>query len=264
MGNSKDRLTGSLTGNLMGNSAGDMAGNLTGGTAASTFSQYKTLLWKDVRQEFRTFDSLSSMGIYAVLVLMVFGAVLGQNASGVEVQNIASGLFWTLIVFTSLMGLNRTFATERQNGALEGVLLCPIDHSVIFLAKATSNFLLLLIVEIIAIPIFWFLFLTTVSLSECAALAVVPLLLGSVGIAGVGTLLSTISSHTRGRDVMLAVLLVPLLFPLLYACAACTSALFVGSVGWDEIFLTSVALSAGYDVIMLLLSWVLYDFVVSA
>ncbi len=230
---------------------------------AHAFSQYKTLLSKDLRQEFRTFEALSSMGIYAVLVLMVFGAVLGQNANSIDVLNIAGGLFWTLIVFTSLMGLNKSFGSERQNGAIEGVMLTPIDRSLIFLAKATSNFLLLCVVEIIAVPLFWFLFLTTVNVSNTAPLATLPLLLGSIGIAGVGTLLSTISSNTRGRDVMLAVLFVPVMFPLLYACATCTSALIVGSVGWEETFVTSIVLAAGFDVVMLLLCWVLYDFVVS-
>lgn len=229
----------------------------------NSFQQYKTLLAKDLRQEFRTFDALSSMGIYAVLVLMVFGAVLGQNAAGFDVLNIASGLLWALVVFTSLMGLNRAFAAERQNATLEGIMLVPMDRSLIFLAKATSNFLLLLLVEVVAVPIFWFLFLTTVSVGETAALAVVPLLLGTLGIAGVGTLLSTISSNVRGRDVMLAVLFVPIMFPLLYACAACTNALLLGAVGWEDVFTPSVALAAGYDVIMLLISWVLYDFVVS-
>ena len=229
----------------------------------NSFQQYKTLLAKDLRQEFRTFDALSSMGIYAVLVLMVFGAVLGQNAAGFDVLNIASGLLWALVVFTSLMGLNRAFAAERQNATLEGIMLVPMDRSLIFLAKATSNFLLLLLVEVVAVPIFWFLFLTTVSVGETAVLAVVPLLLGTLGIAGVGTLLSTISSNVRGRDVMLAVLFVPIMFPLLYACAACTNALLLGAMGWEDVFTPSVALAAGYDVIMLLISWVLYDFVVS-
>ena len=233
-------------------------------TTPSTFAQYKTLLGKDLRQEFRTFSMLSSMGIYAVLVLMVFGAVLGQNANGSNILPIASGLLWALIVFTSLMGLNRSFNAERQNGTLEGIMLVPLDRSVIFLAKATSNFLLLLVVEIIAIPVFWFLFLTTVDLGESVAFAVVPILLGTIGIAGIGTLLSTISANTRGKDVMLAVLFVPLSFSLLYACATCTSALIIGSAGYMDTFTSSVALAAGYDVIMLLLSWVLYDFVVSA
>ncbi len=230
----------------------------------STFMQYKILLSKDMRQEFRTFSMLSSMSIYAVLVLIIFGAVLGQSAIASDILPISSGLAWALIVFTSLMGLNRSFNAEQQNATLEGIMLVPLERSVIFLAKATSNFLFLLIVEIIAIPVFWFLFLTTTNLSESVILAVVPLLLGTIGIAGVGTLLSSISIKARGKDVILTVLFVPILFPLLYVCATCTNALVLGSAGCMDTFTSSIALAAGYDIIMLLLSWALYDFVISA
>ena len=81
---------------------------------------------------------------------------------------------------------------------------------------------------------------------------------------GIGTLLSTITVNTRGKDVMLAVLFVPLIFPLLYACASATTAVVVGAEGYLDVFTQSMALAGGYDVIMLLVSWVLYDFVISA
>ena len=61
-----------------------------------------------------------------------------------------------------------------------------------------------------------------------------------------------------------AVLFVPLIFPLLYACASATTAVVVGAEGYLDVFAQSMALAGGYDVIMLLVSWVLYDFVISA
>ena len=73
----------------------------------STFAQYKTLLAKDLQQEFRTKEMLTSMGIYALLVLIVYGASLGQTAQATDVLQISGGLLWALIVFTSLLGLNR-------------------------------------------------------------------------------------------------------------------------------------------------------------
>ena len=230
----------------------------------STFAQYRTLLLKDLQQEFRTKEMLTSMGIYALLVLIVYGAALGQSAQSTDVLQISGGLLWSLVVFTSLLGLNRSFNHEKEQGCLEGILLVPLDRSVIFLAKATSNLLFLLIVEVIAVPLFWFFFLTTATPGPDFALAAVPLLVGAIGVAGIGTLLSTITVNTRGKDVMLAVLFVPLIFPLLYACASATTAVIVGADGYFDVFVQSLALAGGYDVIMLLLSWVLYDFVISA
>mgnify|MGYP007025235909 CR=1 FL=1 len=71
----------------------------------------------------------------------------------------------------------------------------------------------------------------------------------------------TTSSATRGKDVMLALLFVPVIFPLLYACVSATTCALVGGDVFADGFLTSLALGAGYDVIMILASWVLYDFV---
>lgn len=230
----------------------------------STFQQYKTLLRKDLEQEFRTKEMLTSMGIYALLVLIVYGAALGQTAQALDVLQVAGGLLWALIVFTSLLGLNRSFSHEKEQGCLEGILLVPLDRSVVFLAKATSNLLFLLAVEVISVPLFYFFFLTSVSPSESFGLIVAPLFVGTVGMAGIGTLLSTITVNTRGKDVMLAVLFVPLIFPLLYACASATTAVVVGSDGYLDVFFQSLVLAGGYDAIMLLLGWVLYDFVISA
>ena len=230
----------------------------------STFQQYKTLLRKDLDQEFRTKEMLTSMGIYALLVLIIYGASLGQTAQATDVLQISGGLLWALIVFTSLLGLNRSFSHEKEEGCLEGILLVPMDRSVIFLAKATSNFLFLVVVEVIAVPLFYFFFLTSVEVADSFMLIVVPLLVGTIGMAGIGTLLSTITVNTRGKDVMLAVLFVPLIFPLLYACASATTAVIVGSEGFMDVFFQSTVLAGGYDIIMLLLCWVLYDFVISA
>ena len=230
----------------------------------STFAQYKTLLTKDLQQEFRTKEMLTSMGIYALLVLIVYGAAFGQTAQAADVLQLSGGLLWALIVFTSLLGLNRSFNHEKEQGCMEGILLVPLDRAVVFLAKATSNVLFLLVVEVIAVPLFAFFFLAGASLAETTPYALLPLLVGTVGIAGVGTLLSTITVNTRGGDVMLAVLFVPIVFPLLYACASATTAMIAGTAGAWDVFLPSMALACGYDAIMLLASWALYDFVISA
>ena len=240
------------------------AGTPQGITPPSAFAQYRTLLAKDLRQEFRTKEMLSSMGIYAVLVLIVYGAALGSATSTVDILQLSGGLLWALIVFTSLLGLNRSFSHEKEQGCLEGILLVPLDRGAVFLAKLTANLLFLLVVEVIALPLFWFFFLADVQLAPTTPIIVAPLLAGTVGIAAVGTLLATITVNTSGKDVMLAVLFIPVIFPLLYACVSATTAVVVGADAWAETLRTGLALAVGYDVIMVLASWVLYDFVVAA
>jgi heme exporter protein B len=229
----------------------------------SAWVQYRTLLVKDLRAEFRTKDMIVSMGIYAFLVIVVFGVSLSFAKPSSDFLDISGGLLWALVVFTSLLGLNRSFQHETVNGCLEGLLLAPLDRGVIFLAKATSNFVFLVLVEIIAVPLYWLFFSSFATPADTGWFMVVPLLLGNIGIAGIGTLLSTITTATRGKDVMLALLFVPIVFPLLYACVSATSAALVGDTFFAENFTTSLALAAGFDVVMVLASWVLYDFVVS-
>lgn len=228
----------------------------------AALTQFRVLLAKDLRRELRTKEMLVSMGLYAVLVIIVYGVSLSFAESGEGFLELSAGLLWAMVVFTSLLGLNRSFSQEMENGCLEGLLLAPMDRGVIFLAKATSNLLFLLVVEAIAIPLFWFFFSGSAQPADTAPLMVAPLLLGSVGVAGVGTLLSTITVNTKGRDVLLALLFVPLIFPLLYACVSATSAVVLGGEALEGLWVPLV-LALAYDVIMTLIAWLLYQFAVS-
>lgn len=230
----------------------------------SSLSQYRALLRKDLKQEFRSKDMVVSMGIYAVLVIVVYGVTLSFAKPSSEFLEISGGLLWAMIVFTSLLGLNRSFSHESENGCMEGLLIVPLDRGVIFLAKATSNLVFLLAVELLVVPLFWLFFSSHSAPAETAPLMAAPLLVGSVGIAGIGTLLSTITIRTRGKDVLLALLFVPIAFPLLYACVSATTAAIVGGDAVSEMFSISLVLAGSYDVIMILASWVLYDFVIGA
>ncbi len=230
----------------------------------SAFAQYRALLMKDIWQELRTREMLTSMVVYALLVLTIYGAALAQVGDDLQVLSFAGGLLWALIVFTSLLGLNRSFSHETESGCLEGILLAPIDRAVVFLAKATSNLLFLAVVELIVLPLFFLFFLSGAQLAATTPMIALPLVVGTIGVAGVGTLLSTMTIDTRGRDVLLAILFIPVIFPLLYACVSATTVAFLGVEGTFGSFWTSCGIAAAYDVIMIAASWGLYEFVVDA
>ena len=229
---------------------------------ASAWQQYRALVGKDIRQEIRTREMITSMVVYAMLVLTVYGAALSQVGDSIQVMSFAGGMLWALIVFTSLLGLNRSFAHETESGCLEGILLAPVDRALIFAAKATVNLVMLAVVELIAVPLFFLFFLSGAELAPTWPLILPPLFLGTVGVAGVGTLLSTMTIDTRGRDVLLAILLIPVIFPLLYACVSATSIAFAGVAGTFGAYGTSLVVAGAYDVIMLAASWGLYEFAV--
>ena len=111
------------------------------------------------------------------------------------------------------------------------------------------------------LPLFYFFFLTGVDPAPTFFASVLPVVLGIVGISAVGTLLASITAHARSREVLLAVLFIPVMFPLLYACVAATTAALAGSVELFGAFGIGVAGSLGYDIIFTSVAWLLYDYV---
>ncbi len=234
----------------------------------SSWRQFVAILRKDIVMELRTKEMLTSMGLYALLVLVVYYLALAQAGSKFEVGFIAAGLLWLAIIFTSLLGLNRSLVHEKDQGCLDALLLSPIDRPVIFFGKAVGNLMFLLIVEAIIVPMFYFFFLSGVDLAGPIWMLVLALLVGSVGIAGIGTMLATMSVNTKGKDFILAVLFIPVMFPLLYACVAASTGVIMGDAafadGWVQVYWSSLALGAGYDGIMLLAAFGLYEFIIGA
>jgi heme exporter protein B len=230
----------------------------------SSWRQFTAILRKDVVMELRTFEMLTSMGLYTVLTLVIYQIALSQSGTGFDVRLIAAGLLWLAFVFTSMLGLNRSLVHEKDQGCLEALLLSPVDRPVIFFAKAAGNLIFLMIVQALTIPLFFVMFLSTRPLGGAWWMIPIALFVGAVGQAGVGTLLATISVNTRGRDFILALLFVPVMFPLLLAAVGATSAAVLGNPGYVAEFWRDIALAAGYDAIMLLAAFGLYEFVIGA
>lgn len=230
----------------------------------SSWQQFKAILHKDIVMELRTKEMLTSMGLYSLLVLVVYAIGLAQTGDGFTILRIAGGLLWIAIIFTSLLGLNRSLVHEQDQGCLDALLLSPIDRPVIFAGKAVGNMLFLFIVELITIPLFYFFFLSGEKVGGSPLLLFLPAIVGTIGIAGVGTLLATMSVNTKGKDFILAILFIPAMFPLLYSVVGATSAVIIGNPGFMAVFWQALALGVGYDVIMVLAAYALYEFIIGA
>ncbi len=237
-----------------------------GKARSSSWRQYKAILRKDIVMELRTKEMLTSMGLYTLLTLVVYYVALSQTGNAFDVRLIAGGLLWLAFLFTSMLGLNRSLVHEKDQGCLDALLLSPVDRPVIFFAKATGNLVFLLIVEVLTLPLFWLMFLSGPNRQIAGPwyLIALALVVGSIGIAGMGTLLATMSVNTTGKDFILAVLFVPVMFPLLLGVVAATSAVITGDQGWWQTYWQMMGVAAGYDVIMLLAAFGLYEFVIGA
>jgi heme exporter protein B len=233
--------------------------------ASASGRQFRAILRKDIVMELRTKEMLMSMGLYSLLTMVVYFVALSQAGQTFDPRDIAAGLLWLAFLFTSMLGLNRSLVHEKDQGCLDALLLSPVDRPVIFFGKVVGNLIFLLVVEVLTLPVFAFLFLQGESI-DVSTLALVPLVLlgGSVGIAGVGTLLATMSVNTTGKDFILAVLFIPLAYPLLLGAVTATHAAIAGGPDALGTFWIGMAWVGGYDLIMMLASYGLYEFIVGA
>ena len=211
---------------------------------------------KDIVSELRTRETVVAMFLFVVLAMIVFHYAFTVPGGG-ELSFFTGGMLWVVFVFGALLGLNRTFAHEKDEGCLDGLLLCPVDRVTIFFAKMTANLVFLGLIQLLAVPVFALFFGPGRIVSHLPAfLALV--VLADLGIAALGTLLATISMNTRARDLLLPIVFLPLVIPLLIAAASGTSAVLTGAAGSGSLLGRLVFLLV-YDGVFLVLAYGTYD-----
>ncbi len=214
-------------------------------------SHVMAILWKDIRYELRSKQTWLGMGMFALLVLVIFNFTFDLRVDNVSA--IAPGVLWIAFLFASLLGLGRTLAAEREQHSMDRLLLCPVDRKAIYLAKLLGNLLFIGVVEIVALPIYALLF--NVPLPAALLLIV---LLGTLGIATIGTLFSVMAAATRARELLLPILVFPLIVPVVISVVRATQQLMVPTVNeppW-------IGLLIAFDVIFLSISMLMFQYVV--
>ncbi len=171
---------------------------------------------KDALLEWRTRDAVAAMLVFALLTLVTFNFALDLRPE--VMAAVGPGVLWIAVVFGSMLGPGRGFIREQESGTLEGLLMAPLDRSALFLSKLASNLLVMVAVEAVSVPAFIALFDVR---GEFGPLIGV-LLAGTVGLAAVETLLAAVAAHTRAREVMLPLLLLPVIVPIIIGVVQAT------------------------------------------
>ena len=211
---------------------------------------------KDLTTEVRSREMLSSMGAFAVLVIFVFAFAFDLRAARSGTTIVAPGVLWVVITFAGMLGLNRSLAAEFDRGSFDGLRLSPIDRSAIFVGKALGNFVFMSAVEAIVLPLFVVFF----NLPFLKPLILLSVVLGTIGFAGVGTLLAAMSASTRLRDVLLPILMLPVALPALLAAVKCTAGALDDAP--FELWGHWLALLTAYDLALVGLAFLTFDFIV--
>jgi heme exporter protein B len=210
---------------------------------------------KDLAIEWRTKTAFASGLVFAVLVLAVL--FFSRDPTAVSSQDIAPGAIWVTFTFASMLGLNRAFLLEREQRALDGILLSPAPRTAVFWGKFVANLAFVGAIQAVSLPLFVLFYDVPiwVRLPEL----VLVIVMATVAFVAVGTLLSAMVVRTRYAELMLPLLLLPFLVPPLVSGVQVTARLLEGRPlsdlsGW-------LRLIAGFDLAFVTLAASLFHVV---
>ena len=211
------------------------------------------IFWKDIITEVRTKEIVTSVLVFALLVLVIFNFAFGTRTDIAEL--VAPGILWVSLTFGGVLGLNRIFIVEKENSCMEGLMLCPVDRSVIYWGKLAGSFTFNLAVAVVITPIFLVLFNLPLFLPRLVLIIV----LATLGFAAVGTLFSAVAINTRARDMMLPILFLPVAIPVIVAAVKATASVLAGQP-WGDMW-TWLQIMVAFDIIYLVVSTLVFEFV---
>jgi heme exporter protein B len=213
------------------------------------------LLRKELLVELRTLESVPGMSLFAVSTFVVFHFALHRS---VVDGDLAAGVLWVTLLFAAMLGVNRLFVADAEQGGFDGFLLAPVDRSAMLLAKVCALLAYLVVLELVAVPAFALLLLGP-PLGQALPGLVGVLALADIGIAVIGTLIAALAVRTRARDLLGPLLALPLLVPVVIGGARASSPLLAAghASGPGGRWLAMLGL---YDLVFGLIAYAVFDF----
>lgn len=215
------------------------------------------LVKKDLRIELNTRQTLSVMVMFSLASIVMYNFALETNLAAA--RDVATGLLWATIILAGTLGLNRAVGLEQENGVIDTLLIAPISRRAIYAAKLVSVLMFTLVLELILVFAFTIFF----NKPFWQPPILLILVLGTVGYAGAGVLVASMTVQTRARDILLPVLLLPISLPLLLPVAIATAEFMTGQPDSARVQ-TAVSIAAAYDIIIIFVSLLVYRHVIEA
>jgi heme exporter protein B len=218
------------------------------------FRQSWTIAAKDLKAEFRTKEAINASLSFALVILLLFSFAFDPTAE--QTREISGGLLWIVFAFAGALILNRSFARELANDCLDALVASPLSGASLFLGKCLANFLLLMAVELISLPVFGVFY--NVRWTRQFRSLMLVIVLGTWGITVVGTMFSALTVNLRLRELMLPTLVYPMLIPALMAAIQLTTPMIAGQPLAGDLY-NWLKLLIGFDVIFTALALGLID-----
>lgn len=196
---------------------------------------------KDLRIERRSRVLTNQVLPFAGVTMVMFAFAL--DASNV-LERVAPGLVWLATLFSLLVLVQRSFAIESDDGALDALRVAGVDPIAIYWGKSIALAVQLAVLEIVLLIAAVLLYGADLPLGGIVLLAT-TLVTATCGLACVGTLYGGLTAGFPGRETLLPLLVLPVVAPVLIgATRAVESALGTDGValseGWPWIGLLAV------------------------
>ena len=214
------------------------------------------LLRKELRLELRTPQVIPAMALFSITTLIVFHFSLQADTVA---GPLAAGVLTVTLLFSSILGINRLFVADHEEGGFDGFLLAPVDRSSMLVAKALSLLAFLVILEVIAVPAFKLMLLAPSLTGAALGQTVLVLALADLGIAVVGTLVGALAIQTRARDLIVPLIALPLLLPVVIGTAKALAPTFAAA-GAGALPTRWLEILGLYDLVFGLLAYAVFDF----
>ena len=218
-------------------------------------------LCKDLRLEWRGRDAINAMLFFSLLVVAIFSLAFDPTGYPSTTRQIAGGVLWVAILFSSVTALNQSWTREQRNQVLDAQRLAPSPASALFLGKALANMVFVTAVEAILAPIF-IVFYNLHALGNLALLAII-MPLGTWALIVNGTFFAALGLRARSRELLLPLLLFPISLPALLAMVQATSGIITNDLDPIQINLWIKQLTA-YDLIYTTLCILLFETILHA
>jgi heme exporter protein B len=188
------------------------------------FRQMLVIAAKDLRAELRTKEAINASMAFALVILLLFSFAF--DPSDDTTREISGGLLWIVFAFAGTLVLNRSFAREVPNDCLDALVAAPISAAALFMGKALANFVLVIAVELVSLPVFGIFY--NVQWTRQFWALVLVLVLGTWGLTVIGTIFSALTVNIRLRELMLPLLVYPVMIPALMGAMRLSTDLVAG------------------------------------
>ena len=225
----------------------------SGGGLAAYLRKLWTIADKDLRAEIRAKEVFSTMTVFSVLAVVIFGMAFDLRVP--YLVTVVPGVLWAVMLLTGVLGLNRSFGAEVDRGSLAALLLAPVDRSAIYFGKLLANLCFLLATECITLPAILIIF----NVNIFRTWILVSLLLGTIGYVTVGTLFAALSASVRARESMLPILLLPVMLPIFMAGVKIAGIVLDGR-GLNELQ-RWLGIMVAYDLIFIVVAFLVFDLI---